>query len=130
MVYLNFVWKFEMHLKRFALHSTRKPQGCSTVRIFRFIYSFISIFISLFSVQWQTRDVDFSTHAFRQICFQMTELYSRLERQDKIALFNTKLSILNGLSSQHLKYYYPMPATKLHWLLTSWNSEQIVSDIF
>ena len=29
-----------------------------------------------------------------------------------------------------MKYYYPILAIKLHWLLTSWNSKQIVSDIF
>jgi hypothetical protein len=34
---------FEIHLKRFALNSTRQPQGCSTVRIFEFVHSFISI---------------------------------------------------------------------------------------
>ena len=34
---------FEIHLKIFALNSTRQPQGCSTARIFEFVHSFISI---------------------------------------------------------------------------------------
>ena len=72
---------FEIHLKIFALNSTRKPQGCSTVRIFEFVRSFIYFnFISLFTVCIDKRDEDVSTHAFRQICFQMIGLYSWLER--------------------------------------------------
>ena len=48
---------------------------------FLYLFQFLHPYLSVCN---DKRDVDFSTHAFRQICFQMTGLYSRLERQDKL----------------------------------------------